>query len=461
MIADVLDTLDGLFRLTARSPTLDGSVPLRVARACVPLLEGNAYGLQLTLTRPLVVRRRLGRWQAAWPEEAAGVERLHVGAWPRLPVEGYLSPRSAWVSALRGPLVRSTRKGLRVFSGLLVRPEPGTWLRLTSAANRRNTLFEVGEQLVADDGAWVPLVLDLAFRPGCPATFRLEGELACLGPLRPGVRFVTPAPGATRDLLRAHAAFYDREYFEAKREDVTGKYRRLVSAEPVEMAAAAVGTAGGATAGGATAGATAGDATAGGVTAECRLASIGASRHVVEALDRFTTAAGPTPERRPSEGRRLETVVFRNEVAFRALFDGHTLALDYDRARLGARARAVEDGFREALAGSPALEHPGSLLYLTKYFTPHPPGEPHFFVKPWALTATPPGWSSLVEGAHGDGYDVMRGIVSTDVFHATPAVFRIHREGAWVRVAEDAPLVRVIPLPRDLLGREVRLRRLA
>jgi hypothetical protein len=382
-------------------------------------------------------------------------------------VEGYLSPRSAWVSALRGPLVRSTRKGLRLFTGLLVRPEPGTWLRLTSAANRRNTLFEVGEQLVADDGAWVPLVLELAFRPGCPATFRLEGELACLGPLRPGVRFEAPGPGATRDLLRAHAAFYDREYFEAKREDVTGKYRRLVSAEPVDVATAAGSTAGdgiagGATAGGGTAGGTrASGATAGVATAECRLASIGPSRHAVEALDRFTTAAGPTPERRPSEARRLETVVFRNEVAFRALFDGHTLALDYDRARLGAQARAVETGFREALAGSPALDHPGSLLYLTKYFTPHPPGEPHFFVKPWALTATPPGWSSLVEGAHGEGYDVMRGIVSTDVFHATPAVFRIHREGAWVRVAEDAPLVRVIPLPRALLGREVRLRRLA
>lgn len=435
MIADVLDTLDGLFRLTTRSPTLDGSVPLRVARACVPLLEGNAYGLQLTLTRPLVVRRRLGRWQATWTEDAAGVERQHVGAWPRLPVEGYLSARSAWIPALRGPLVRSTRKGLRIFTGLLVRPEPGTWLRLTSAANRRNTLFEVGEQVVPDDGAWVPLVVEVAFRAGSPATFRLEGELACLGPLRPGVRFEGAGLGAARDLLKAHAAFYDREYFEAKREDVTGKYRRLVSGEPV--------------------------AGAGNATAECRLASVGPSRHTVEALDRFTTAAGPTPERRPAEERRLETVVFRNEVAFRALFDGHTLALDYDRARLGGRARAVEAGFREALAGSPALEHPGSLLYLTKYFTPHPPGEPHFFVKPWTLTATPPGWSSLVEGAHGDGYDVMRGIVSTDVFHATPAVFRVHREGAWVRVAEDAPLVRVIPLPRDLLGREVRLRRLA
>jgi hypothetical protein len=435
VIAEVLDTLDGLFRITTRSPTLDGSVPLRVARACVPLLEGNAYGLQVTLTRPLVVRRRLGRWRGTWPEGAAEVERRHAGSWPRVPVEGYLPGESAWVRALGGGLVRSTRKGLRIFTGLLLRPEPGTWIRLTSAANRRNTLFEVAEHLVADDGAFVPLVLDLAFRPGAPAAFHLEGELACLGPLRPGARFAAAGPDDARDLARAHASFYDRAYFEEKREGVTGKYRDLVATEPPE-----------------------GDPEA---TARCRVASIGTSRHTVVAFDRFLTAAGPVPEWRPDEGRRLDTVVFRNEVAFRTLFDGHTVALEYDKARLAGRTEPVAAAFREALRGTAALDHPGSLLYLTKYFTPHPPGEPHFFVKPWALTATPPGWSSLVEGVHGDGYDVLRGVVSTDVFHATPAVFRIHREGAWVRVAEDAPLIRVIPLPRALLGREVRLRRLA
>jgi class 3 adenylate cyclase len=51
-------------------------------------------------------------------------------------------------------------------------------------------------------------------------------------------------------------------------------------------------------------------------------------------------------------------------------------------------------------------------------------------VKPWAFTQTPAGWSSLLDGLHGDGYDVMRGVVSTDRFFATPAVFRVHREGA-------------------------------
>jgi hypothetical protein len=434
VIGEVLDVLDGLFRVTTRSPTLDGSVPLRVARACLPLLEGNAYGLQLTLSRPLLVRRRLGRWRATWVDGAGGVERAHAGAWPRVPEEGYLPRGSGWVRALAGPLVRPSPRGLRIFTGLLVRPEPGVWLRLTSAANRRNTLFETTEQLIPDDGEWVPLVVELKIRRGAPTAFRLEGEIACLGPLRPGARFESVALGDAPEVARAHADFYDRAYFEDKREEVTGKYRRLVTGEGEEDAAAP--------------------------EARCRVAAIGRSRHAVEALDGFTTASGPAVERRPKEARRLETVVFRNELAFAALYDGHTLALEYDRSRLGERTRVVRDAWRTAVGGGAALEHPGSELYLTKYFTPHPPGEPHFFVKPWALTTTPPGWSSLLEGAHGDGYDVLRGVVSTDVFHATPAVFRVHREGAWLRVPEDAPLLRVIPVPRSLLGRELRPRRL-
>jgi hypothetical protein len=436
VIAEVLDVLGGLVRITTRTPTLDGSVPLRVARACVPLLEGNAYGLQLTLARPLLVRRRLGRWRGTWVDGGGGVERAHAGAWPRLPEEGYLPRTSGWVRALKGPLVRPAPGGLRLFTGLLVRAEPGVWLRLTSAANRRNTLFEIGEQVLPDDGGWVPLVLELTIRRGAPAAFRLEGEIACLGPLRPGARFESIALEDAPDLARAHAAFYDRGYFEDKREEVTGKYRRLVTGEASGESPAEV--------------------------ARCRVATIGPSRHAVVALDRFTTSAGPVPEARPEDPRRLDTLVFRNELGFAALYDGHTLALEYDRARLGERTRAVEAAWRRAAAGGgAALEHPGSELYLTKYFTPHPPGEPHFFVKPWALTATPAGWSSLVEGVHGDGYDVLRGVVSTDVFHATPAVFRVHREGAWLRVAEDAPLLRVIPLPRTLLGHEFRMRHLA
>lgn len=436
MIAEVLDTLEGLFHVSKRSPTLDGSVPLRVARACAPLLEGNAYGLQVVLTRPLSVRRRFGRWSATWPDGAGDVEKRHGGAWPRLPVEGYLDPRSAWLDALRGGVVRGSGSGLTLFTGLLLRPAKGVWLRVTSAANRRNTLFEVREQLIADDGRWIPLQLELRVRPGAPAAFRLEGELACLGPLRPDVRFESLPVRDAPELLATHAGFYDREYFEDKREETTLKYRRLQQGQPHEASTPG--------------------------TAACTVAVVGSSRHAVERLDGFTTASGPSPERRNANGGlRIDSVRFRNELAFSALYDGHSLALDYDRSRLALATRPVSAAFREALEGTPALKHPGSELYLTKYFTPHPPGEPHFFVKPWALVRTPPGWSSLVEGVHGDGYDVLRGVISTDLFHATPAVFRVHREGARISVAEDAPLLRVIPVPRALLDGAVEVARLA
>jgi hypothetical protein len=427
---EVLDCLDSLFRLTKRSPTLDGSVPLRAVRACVPLLEGNAYGFQLTLTRPLRLARRLLGWRPAWGgADARSLDRLLRGAVPRLGVEGWV-PSLAWRRVLERGVAVPAGRAIRVFTGLLVKPEVGTWLRVTSAANRRNTLFEVVEQLIPDDGAWVPLVLELRPRRGAPTRLSVEGEVATIAPLRPGVRFRRCALAEAPELAAAHARFYDRDYFEGKKEDLTGRYRRLVAGEPAEHE---------------------------GAGASCRVVTIGTSELEVRPLGPFTGAAGPRAEARPTEPRQIDTVVFRNELTFTALYDGHTLALDYDAASLREKAAVVEKAFVTA-AGNPA--HPGAALYLTKYFTPHPPGEPHFFVKPWAFTQTPAGWSSLIDGLHGDGYDVMRGIVSTDAFFATPAVFRVHREGAPVRVPEGAPLLRVVPVPRSLLAAEFRLRRL-
>ena len=125
--------------------------------------------------------------------------------------------------------------------------------------------------------------------------------------------------------------------------------------------------------------------------------------------------------------------------------------MEPDRDALAEGARAVERTWSEAFGPGFVEEHRGALWYLTKYFTPHPPGEPHFFVKPWAFTRTPPGWSSLLEGRHGEGWDVMRGVVATDAFFATPAVFRVQRLGDPIRVAAGEPLLQVTPIPRWLL----------
>ncbi|WP_437512011.1 hypothetical protein [Sorangium sp. So ce1099] len=439
---EVLDAL-GLCRLTRRTGDLDGAVPLRVAKACVPLLEGNAFGLQITLARPIEVQRRLGSLRAEPAGEGGeALLRAHRAALPRLVSQGFLAPEGAWHRALRGGLAWACRKGLgpprlRLWTGLLVRPDPGVWLRVAGAANRRNVLIEVSEAYLADESAFVPLVVELRLRDEAPRSLRLEGEIGCIAPVRPDVEVEACGLAEAPEVGRAHAEFYDARYFAVKKGEVTRKYRRLVGdkARAGDRARAGEGSAGGGE----------------GVSpARARLVVAGPGAPEIDEVTEVTTAAGPDPV--PWRGgARLASVVVRNAVPFRATFDGHTLAVAPEAPRLAEGAAAVERTFARVYGDDFLAANRGALWYLTKYFTPHPPGEPHFFVKPWAFTRTPPGWSSLLEGAHGDGYDVMRGVVATDAFFATPAVFHVRRIGAPIEVPEGAPLLRVLPIPRDLL----------
>ncbi|WP_437745347.1 hypothetical protein WMF39_10175 [Sorangium sp. So ce1504] len=448
---EVLDAL-GLCRLTRRTGDLDGAVPLRVAKACVPLLEGNAFGLQITLARPIEVRRRLGSLRAEPAgEHREALARAHRAALTRLVSQGFLAPEGAWHRALRGGLAWTCRKGLgpprlRLWTGLLVRPDPGLWLRVAGAANRRNALIEVSEAYLADDGAFVPLVVELRVRDEAPQRLQIEGEIGCIAPVLPDVQIEACALADAPEVGRAHAAFYDAKYFAVKKGQVTRKYRRLVG-----------GTAGGRNArageGSAGEGSAGGESTSEGSAgpARVRLVVAGPAAPEITEVTEVTTAAGPDPVPWRGGARRLASIVVRNAVPFRATFDGHTLAVAPEAPRLADGAAAVERAFAQTFGDDFLAANRGALWYLTKYFTPHPPGEPHFFVKPWAFTRTPPGWSSLLDGVHGDGYDVMRGVVATDAFFATPAVFHVRRLGAPIEVPEGAPLLRIVPIPRDLL----------
>ncbi|WP_438009306.1 hypothetical protein WME89_11860 [Sorangium sp. So ce321] len=456
---EVLDAL-GLCRLTRRTGDLDGAVPLRVAKACVPLLEGNAFGLQIALARPIEVQRRLGSLRAEPAGEGGeALLRAHRAALPRLVSQGFLAPEGAWHRALRGGLAWACRTGLgpprlRLWTGLLVRPDPGVWLRVAGAANRRNVLIEVSEAYLADDSAFVPLVVELRLRDEAPRSLRLEGEIGCIAPVRPDVEIEACTLADAPEVGRAHAEFYDARYFAVKKGEVTRKYRRLVGdkarADRARAGEGSAGTTGGAGGVGTAGGAGGAGSTGGASAARARLVVAGPGAPEIDAVTEVTTAAGPDPV--PWRGgARLASVVVRNAVAFRATFDGHTLAVAPEAPRLAEGAAAVERTFAQVYGDDFLAANRGALWYLTKYFTPHPPGEPHFFVKPWAFTRTPPGWSSLLEGVHGDGYDVMRGVVATDAFFATPAVFHVRRIGAPIEVPEGAPLLRVLPIPRDLL----------
>ncbi len=126
------------------------------------------------------------------------------------------------------------------------------------------------------------------------------------------------------------------------------------------------------------------------------------------------------------------------------------MALTYDAQALRALASAVYANFVGVFGESVRETHPGALWYFSKYFTPHPPGEPHFFVKPWALTRVPAGWSLVVDGCHGRDYDIIRGVIQADQFGATPAVFQVFTLGQRIVIPAEQPLIYATPQPRAL-----------
>jgi hypothetical protein len=337
-----------------------------------------------------------------------------AAAVPILAQRGHLDPASprgraiALDFAAMGQPMPLRRGRLRVVTGLFVRPRAGLVLRVASCANRRSRAFDVREEMIDDAQAFTPLVIELALGDACE---RIEGEIACLAPMAPHARVERVTPAAAKGLFDAHVAFYDRAYFDAKKAGVTRKYQRLTRAAepgpPREPTAPATGL--------------------------LRYAEAGPC--AIDASDAARTAG-------------VAWLTVANTIPFRATYDGSTVHLVHDG--LEAAARATRTAWRTHFGDAFATVHEGALLYFAKYFTPHPAGEPHFFVKPPCLFATPPGWSVLVEGVHGPGYDVLRGVVDTDHFHALPAVFALHGHEPVV-VPRGRIVARLAPIPRALL----------
>lgn len=415
---EVLDAFGGFTRLEQRSPTLDGSVSLRATQACAPLLEGNAFGQQVVLTRPLRIERVLGRWRACEDESWSTLERARRAALPMLRARGLLGA-DAWPQLDRAVLT-SERGIVRVWTGLCVRPRPGTWLLLASVGNRRRRSFTIQTRVVPD--GWTPLWLELLPAPDARA-IKLHGEVACLAVLEPGLRFERHTLAERPELGRAHLDFYEQAYFESKqRGEITRRYRKTIDAEATEHVPAPC-------------------------IAEC--VELGPCPGAIEPLERCLLPSGPA-QRVPAGLGKLERLRFDNLLEFSIDWDGHEVELHYDQAALLELAAKLRTNFTATLGRERVEQHPGALWYLSKYFTPHPVGEPHFFVKPWALTRVPRGWSLLLDGIHGAQYDVLRGIVHADQFFATPAVFQLF-ELARSSVPAGRPLLTATPIPRTHL----------
>lgn len=402
---EVLDAL-GLAQLLKRSGDLRGSVPLRVAQGCAPLFEGNAFGFQITLRQTIRLRRSSDRMdvQIAAPYHEALIA-AHRAVVPRLVAQGILRADGLLSTVFADTFVKvESRDRLRLWTGLCVRPYEGVWLRVSATANRRNRFIDVQEHHIVDDGTFEPLILDVKLRPDAPEPVRLEGEVGTVAPVAPGFRIDEVSLAEAPEIGTAHTTFFNNSYFEDKTAGPTRKYRKIKPPpEALETDAQAC----------------------------CHVIPVGPEAH---------TITGSPPR-----------VVLSNSVPFEACYDGYTLALEPDWQALRAGARAVERAFAEALGPTFLGDNRRAMVPLTRYFTHHPPGEPHFFILPWAFVRTPPGWSCLIEGVHGHGFDILRGVIATDVFYATPAVFHVYRSGHPIRLGAGEQLLQVIPIPRRLL----------
>jgi hypothetical protein len=390
---EVLDAL-GAFTLARRDGTLGGSVPLRAAQACSPMLEGNAYGLHLAPTKPFTLRRT---FRGLVADDT--FVRACKAVVPILRVRGLLTDDEAKRASLG--IVR--RKGsYELFTGLLVKSPKNVLLRLLSAQARASKALGIEPVTLSCAERLTPLFVRFSARAGL-SLLRLESELATLAPIsEPHIPVEEADDDAREALLRTHAAFYDRAYFDAKAQgEVTRKYRRMV-ARSQNHAGASV------------------------EAPHATLASFG-----VGVLQPDESGA----------------ILARAPFDFEAMFDGASVTIDADPRERRAYAEAV------ARSITPLLErlehkHPGAQLYFSKYFTPHPHGEPHFFVKPPALLATPPGWSTLVEGRMFSASEVMRGVVSTDRFFAVPQVFHLFVPFTTERIRRGQELARLHLVPR-------------
>ena len=406
-----VDALNGFVEIYKRSETLDGALMLHAAQGCVPVRKGNAAGFQLRLSSPAQLHSGPDGPQLRFTDETVDVlTRSYDDTLDAAVGAGLLDRDGYWHRELRRGAVVRTATGIRIWTGLLVRPASDQWVLATGAFNQRVPL-DIGDRIIVGGRGFVPVLLDM----GIPDTHQphvtwLSGELACLMPVRPGVTVTKssieadPAPArAYRDFYRARAP-----------QRVTGQYRRLVTGEGREAPA----------------------------FARARLAVVGPDIHEIGEFDDFVDARGPIdPPAEPLQYARI-----RNLAEFTATFDGRAIqdvAVDVTQAAEEARRQWA------AAVGSDALDR---FEPLADYFN-YPPvaqHEPMFNILTWTFMTTPPGWSSLVDGDHADTTDGLRGVLSTDVFHHLTVVRRANVIGP-ITLAAGRPLIRALPIPRSCL----------
>src|SRR5688572_9640478 len=119
---DVLTVREGFFILEKRSETLDGSLPLRAAQGCKPVLDGNAAGFHLRCGLSAVIRRdRRGARLIFTDGDDVKATEGYRSCLERLSERGLLADDGYWSRTLRRGPWWQDKNTLFIWTGLLVR----------------------------------------------------------------------------------------------------------------------------------------------------------------------------------------------------------------------------------------------------------------------------------------------------------------------------------------------------
>jgi hypothetical protein len=299
-----------------------------------------------------------------------------------------------------------------------VRPAADVALRVTRAYNRGSRVAVVAHAIV-EPARFTPLVLEIDIGGVGVEPRLLEDEIGCVLPVAARARMTLRPLRRAPHVVRAFEAFFDAGYFEAHAVKPSAKYRRMVHGE-LEPEPAPAGVA--------------------------QVFSAGPEVCSLSMLERIHGPAGVT---KAAGAAALQSCTVRNVGRLDAHWDGQT----FTRAKI-----AVADGVAalardwRAAGGNTSSD---AYTFLQGYLYGPGRDESRWQLQPWVFTVTPPGWSTVVDGAAVGGCDGMRGVIRTDRFHAVSMVYRVYAPGR-VLVPRGAPLLAFLPIPRRLQHAGVR-----
>ncbi len=401
-------------KLEKRAGTLGGSLPLRAARHCPPVVQGGAAGYQLSL-QPTITLRRV-RDRVSFELDAKSTELISQecpAAMARLVAQGQIPKGGYWHRLFQHSAIALKGSRIMLWTGVMLRPRPQIALWVSRAFNRHSRV-ELVDHIIDEPDAQTPLVIEIDADTLGSKPVLLTGESACVTPVLPGVQIDSMSLREAQELGQRFLDFHDEDYLKKRHTSEAGKYVRhkVPQGQPTS-------------------------------DTRCVFATAWPRSHIkAKPFSRYFSNRGVAKMSR--RGPPVQAAQLRSAVDYDCEFDGRL----FPKQVLSSAPRDLERyrGLWRDLYGEPGARFAAR----NHFFQAAAEEEAQFNAISPALMATPRGWSTIVDGCRLGPTWGMRGVIDTDWYPGIATVFRFDGPGA-VHISSRTPLMLAVPVPRALL----------